>query len=78
MDDRVTGALRGCKNEDEVLDIFEKFQVNEITKKIDYLNSAMGNPETFYSSGNNIKLEEKYELLLQVFLTFAWKRILGL
>ena len=69
----LVGALQKSTTKDDVSNCFRLFDVTEYKDKIDYLNIAMYSPQTFFSSGTEISLEQKYELTLQMFLAGTWK-----
>ena len=68
----VTSALKGCGSKESIEDVFALFQIGDKTERIVKLNDSMGNPQTFFSS-NEISIEDKYELTVQMFLTGSWK-----
>ena len=68
----VVGALRECGSRESIEDTFKLFGIGGKTERIDKLNDCMGNPQTFFSS-DNVSLDDKYELTIQMFLTESWK-----
>jgi hypothetical protein len=71
--DRIVGALKACTTKEIIEDTFARFDVSVLGERIDILNRCMGNPQTFFSSGDSISVENKYELTIQMFLTMSWK-----
>jgi hypothetical protein len=67
----VIGALKGCTTKDEVKDTFERYAINPLEVRINYLNTAMGNPQTFFSAKPPVDVE--YEVTLRMFLAGTWK-----
>lgn len=83
LDKVVVGALREARDKKNIDNIFSRFDITTIEDKTLYLIEAMHNPRLFFSNGEDIPLKQKYELTLQMFLTFSWKlynyyEILGL
>ena len=83
LDKVVVGALREARDRESIDNIFNRFDIRNIDEKADYLVEAMHNPQLFFSNGEDACLQQKYELILQMFLTFSWKlynyyEILGL
>lgn len=72
-DERLIAILRKSTTEFEVEDSFIKFNVSSCEDKIKYLNEAMYSPQTFYSAGSELPLEQRYALALQMFLAGTWK-----
>jgi hypothetical protein len=68
----VIGALKECTTRASIDDIFDRFNITDTQERIDKLNQCMGDPQTFFSSGE-VSLEETYELTIQMFLTMSWK-----
>jgi len=68
----VVGALKECGSREDIEDVFKRFDINDPPVRIDRLNDCMGNPQTFFSTGE-ISIEDKYELTIQMFLTGSWK-----
>jgi hypothetical protein len=64
---KVTGALSGCETISDVDEIFQIFQVTELSSKTEYLIAAMGG-EVFMLPGDG-KEESKYDTILAAFLT---------
>lgn len=73
QDERLIAILRKSTTEFEVEDSFTKFEVSSCEDKIEYLNKAMYSPQTFYSAGSELPLEQRYALALQMFLAGTWK-----
>ena len=73
MDDRLIVSLRETTTRENVEDSFNKFSVTDLNEKIAYLDKAMYSPQVFYSSGENTRIEDRYELALQIFLKGSWK-----
>lgn len=73
VNNQLLGALQNSITESEVDDCFNRFNVTDYEDKIDYLNTAMYSPQTFFSSGEKISLAQKYELTLQMFLAGTWR-----
>ena len=69
----IIGALRQANKEDAINKIFKDYNVDSYNDKIDYLKKAMYNPQTFFSSGEDIEDKKKYEILLEAFLLGKWK-----
>ncbi len=73
MEERlVVGALGSCTNRKEVEMVFNRFNVIDFDEKTDLLLSVMDNPELFFSVGEP-NPEQKYELVLESFLSMSWK-----
>ncbi|MCQ2086561.1 MAG: hypothetical protein MJZ37_00595 [Bacilli bacterium] len=70
---RVIGALSYCTTRESIADTFDKFEVKELSQKIEYLNQCMGADETFFSGGDELNEEVKYELTLQMFELGEWR-----
>jgi len=68
----IVGALKECGSKESIENVFNLFGINDKADRISRLNDCMGNPQTFFSS-DNISVEEKYELTIQMFLTGSWK-----
>ena len=73
QDERLIAILRKSETEFEVEDSFTKFNISSYEDKIEYLNKAMYSPQTFYSAGSVLPIEQKYTLALQMFLAGTWK-----
>jgi hypothetical protein len=67
----IVGALKGCSSRVSVEDTFDLYSIEEKSERIDKLNICMGNPQTFFS--NEVSVDAKYELTIQLFLTGSWK-----
>ncbi|MDR1173904.1 MAG: hypothetical protein LBK83_00360 [Treponema sp.] len=68
----VIGALKECTTKESIEDTFNRYEITDTQERINKLNRCMGDPQTFFSSGN-VSLEETYELTIQMFLTMSWK-----
>ncbi len=68
----VVGALGNCTNREDVEMVFNRFNVINFDEKTDLLLSVMDNPELFFSVGEPTP-EQKYELVLESFLSMSWK-----
>ncbi len=71
--DRIISALKACTTKELIEDTFIRFDVSALNERTEMLNECMGNPQTFYSSGDDVSIENKYELTIQMFLTMSWK-----
>lgn len=72
-DERLIASLRTSTTKEKVEDTFKKFGITKLEQKINCLDEAMYSPEVFYSAGENINIDHKYELALQMFLKGRWK-----
>jgi hypothetical protein len=68
----VIGALKVCTARPQIDDTFEKYSIVEQSLRVNYLNTAMGNPKTFFSS-ENLPVEMQYEVTIRMFLAGTWK-----
>jgi hypothetical protein len=68
----IVGALKGCSSRTSIEDTFKLYNIIEKPERISKLNICMGNPQTFFSS-DNVSIDDKYELTIQMFLTGSWK-----
>lgn len=68
----ISKALSECLTKEDIEKLFEMFEVKSKQTRINLLNDCMGNPQTFFSSGD-VDLHNKYELTIQMFLTGSWK-----
>ncbi|GHU48928.1 hypothetical protein FACS1894200_06830 [Spirochaetia bacterium] len=68
----LVGALKACETEEQVEDTFGKFEVANLSEKIQALNESMGSPEMFFCGGDTDK-EAEYSTTLSMFLTGEWK-----
>jgi hypothetical protein len=75
MEDKaiIVSALKACTTRKFIEDTFARFDVDVLDERTDMLNESMGNPQTFFSSGDSVSIEDKYELTMQMFLTMSWK-----
>jgi len=69
----LVSALAACDTRELLEDAFNRYEAKELEFRIECMNACMGNPKTFYSSGENTSLQNAYELTVQMFLTGAWK-----
>jgi hypothetical protein len=68
----IVGALKECSSRESIENIFNLFGIDDKSGRVGRLNDCMGNPQTFFSS-DNISVDDKYELTIQMFLTGSWK-----
>lgn len=68
----IMGALKECMDRSDIEDVFGKFNIDDKQERINYLLEVMGDAEMFYSIGSP-SLEQRYELVVQMFLTMTWK-----
>ena len=68
----IVGALKECGSRESIENTFTLFGIGDKACRVTRLNDCMGNPQTFFSS-DNISVEDKYELTIQMFLTGSWK-----
>jgi hypothetical protein len=68
----VIGALKECTTRVSLEETFKLYNITDTQQRIDKLNQCMGNPQTFFSS-DEISIDDKYELTIQMFLTMSWK-----
>lgn len=71
----IIGALRACTERAAIEKVFDKFCKEnnfKLEDKTDLLIEAMGSPQTFFSTGNPT-VEQKYELVIEMFLSMTWK-----
>lgn len=73
LDKRIVGALRDATTRETVEDVFDRFEIKDTDLKTQYIKEAMHDPEIFYSTGNDISIEQQYELILQMLLARSWK-----
>lgn len=69
----LVSALAACDTRELLDDTFNRYKVSDLKLRIDCMNECMGNPKTFYSSGEETSLENAYQLTVRMFLTGAWK-----
>lgn len=67
------GALSKCSDSEMLESTFERFQISDYNEKISCLNECMGNPTTFFSTGDNISLDKKYYMTKLMFLDRSWE-----
>jgi hypothetical protein len=72
QDKIVVGALKGCSSRVSVENTFKLYKIDDKSERILKLNTCMGDPQTFFSS-DNVSIDDKYELTIQMFLTESWK-----
>lgn len=68
----ILGALGSCTSRENVESVFEVSNTKQIQDKIDLLLETMGCPELFFSVGEPPQ-EQKYELVMESFLSMSWK-----
>lgn len=73
FDTRIISALRECKSEQQIEDIFIRFSVTDIQEKQRYLLYAMYAPSYFFSSLTPPTDEQLYEFTLCHFITGYWR-----
>lgn len=66
-------ALAACTTRDLLDDTFFRYNANDLEFCIECMNECMGNPKTFFSQGEEISVDDRYELTVQMFLIGAWK-----
>ena len=69
---RLVGALQQCDTEILVEDTFARFGFFDYIQKKEHLKNAMGDPELFFSEGND-DAKDQYTTVLSMFLTGEWK-----
>lgn len=67
----LVSALAGCTSRALVEDTFNRYQVSDLATRTQYMNECMGNPKTFFCSGDNPS--KKYEATLQMLIAGHWK-----
>lgn len=72
--DVIVGALRACTARPQIEGVFSRFEIPEedLTTRTCLLLNAMGDPKVFFSVGSPTE-KEKYELIIQMFLSMTWK-----
>ena len=65
------GALRECETQEQVEDIFSRFNVSDFVKKTDCIIKSMGVTEAFFCG--KVDDESAYLTHLSAFLTGTWK-----
>lgn len=73
FDTRIIGALRECKSEPQIEDIFTRFGVTDIQEKQRYLLYAMYAPSMFFSSFQLLTEDAVYRILLDAFTAGHWR-----
>lgn len=68
----ILGALGSCTSRKDVESVFDAAKIKETKKKIEFLLATMGEPELFFSIGEPDS-EQKYELVMESFLSMSWK-----
>lgn len=66
-------ALAACKTRDLLDDTFSRYNADGLEFRIECMNECMGSPKTFFSQGEEISINDRYELTVQMFLIGAWK-----
>ena len=66
-------SLYPCNTEQLLNEVFESRKVENKEQRINFMIDCMGNPKTFFSTGENISLEDRYSITVQMFLSGAWK-----
>lgn len=73
FDTRIIGALRECKSEPQIEDIFTRFGVTDIQEKQRYLLYAMYAPSMFFSSFQPLTEGAVYRMILGSFTAGHWR-----
>ena len=73
FDKRIIGALRECKNKEQLEDTFNRFRITDITEKQRYLNYAMYAPSIFFSSFQPFTEDVVYQMTLEAFTAGHWR-----
>lgn len=73
FDKRIIGALRECKNKEQIEDTFNRFRVTDIAEKQRYLTYAMYAPSYFFSPSTHPTDEQLYEFTLYHFINDYWR-----
>jgi hypothetical protein len=68
----IVGELQDCSTSRLIGDTFNKYAITPFEERVVYLNQAMGNPQTFFSS-ENLADEMRYEVTERMFLSGTWK-----
>ena len=68
IDKKAAGALGGCETVEEVNQIFEMFNITELSDKIEHVIAAMGSPDVYMVPGDG-KDESRHDTILAAFLT---------
>lgn len=73
FDKRIIGALRECKNKEQIEDTFNRFRITDITEKQRYLTYAMYAPSIFFSSFQPLTEDAVYQMTLEAFTAGHWR-----
>ena len=73
FDKRIIGALRECKNKEQIEDTFNRFRITNIAEKQRYLNHAMYAPSIFFSSFQPLTEDAVYQMTLEAFTAGHWR-----
>ena len=73
FDKRIIGALRECKNKEQIEDTFNRFRITDIAEKQRYLNYAMYAPSIFFSSFQPLIEDAVYQMTLEAFTAGQWR-----
>ena len=73
FDKRIIGALRECKNKEQIEDTFNRFRITDIAEKQRYLNYAMYAPSIFFSSFQPLTEDVVYQMTLEAFTAGHWR-----
>jgi len=73
FDKRIIGALRECKNKEQIEDTFNRFRITDTAEKQRHLTYAMYAPSYFFSSATHPTDEQLYEFTLCHFITGYWR-----
>ena len=73
FDKRIIGALRECKNKEEIEDTFNRFRITDSAKKQRYLSYAMYAPSIFFSSFQPLTEDAVYQMTLEAFTAGHWR-----
>ena len=75
FDKRIIGALRECKNKEEIEDTFNRFRITDSAKKQRYLSYTMYAPSIFFSSFQPLTEDAVYQMTLEAFTAGHWRLI---
>ena len=73
FDKRIIGALRECKNKEQIAVVFIHFGITDIQEKQRYLTYAMYSPSYFFSPSTPPTDEQLYEFTLCHFINGYWR-----
>ena len=73
FDKRIIGALRECKNKEQIEDTFNRFRITDITEKQRDLTYAMYAPSIFFSSFQPLTEDAVYQMTLEAFTAGHWR-----